>query len=37
MKDYIVSKPICVIDGQGGGMGAALVKALKQVYGESLV
>jgi NAD(P)-dependent dehydrogenase (short-subunit alcohol dehydrogenase family) len=25
---------ICVIDGQGGGIGAALIKRLKEVYGE---
>jgi hypothetical protein len=27
---------VCVIDGQGGGIGAALIKYLKQVFGESL-
>ncbi len=26
---------ICVIDGQGGGIGAALIKRLKEVYGEA--
>jgi NAD(P)-dependent dehydrogenase (short-subunit alcohol dehydrogenase family) len=25
---------ICVIDGQGGGIGAAIIKRLKEVYGE---
>jgi NAD(P)-dependent dehydrogenase (short-subunit alcohol dehydrogenase family) len=25
---------ICVIDGQGGGIGAALIKRLKEVYRE---
>ena len=25
---------ICVVDGQGGGIGAALIKRLKEVYGE---
>jgi hypothetical protein len=30
-------KTICVIDGQGGGIGATLVKHLKMVYGESVV
>jgi hypothetical protein len=27
-------KRFCVIDGQGGGIGAALIKHLKEVYGE---
>ncbi len=27
---------ICVIDGQGGGIGATLIKYLKQAYGESI-
>ncbi|MEW6595539.1 MAG: DUF3842 family protein [Thermodesulfobacteriota bacterium] len=29
-------KKICVIDGQGGGIGAALVKALRESYGEAV-
>jgi hypothetical protein len=29
-------KRVCVIDGQGGGIGAALVKALKETYGEAI-
>lgn len=29
-------KQICVIDGQGGGIGAALIKYIKQDYGESI-
>lgn len=29
-------KKICVIDGQGGGIGATLIKYLKEEYGESL-
>jgi len=29
-------KRICVIDGQGGGIGSALIKRLKEVYGESI-
>ncbi len=29
-------KRICVIDGQGGGIGATLIKRLKEVYGESV-
>jgi hypothetical protein len=31
-----VSKQVCIIDGQGGGIGAALIKYLKEAYGESL-
>ena len=27
---------ICVIDGQGGGIGGAIIKKLKQVYGETI-
>lgn len=29
-------KRVCVIDGQGGGIGVALIKALKAAYGEAL-
>ena len=29
-------KRICVIDGQGGGIGAMLIKCLKEAYGESV-
>jgi hypothetical protein len=29
-------KRICVIDGQGGGIGATLIKYLKEAYGESM-
>lgn len=29
-------KRVCVIDGHGGGIGAALIRALKQAYGESI-
>jgi Domain of unknown function (DUF3842) len=29
-------KRICVIDGQGGGIGAALIKHLKETYGETV-
>ncbi len=29
-------KKICVIDGQGGGIGATLIKYLKEAYGESI-
>ena len=29
-------KKICVIDGQGGGIGAVIIKKIKAVYGESV-
>ncbi len=29
-------KKICVIDGQGGGIGSAIIKKLKVVFGESV-
>jgi hypothetical protein len=29
-------KRICVIDGQGGGIGSAIIKRLKDAYGESI-
>ena len=29
-------KRICVIDGQGGGIGATIIKALKNNYGETV-
>jgi hypothetical protein len=29
-------KRICVIDGQGGGIGATIIKALKNQYGETI-
>lgn len=29
-------KRVCVIDGQGGGIGAAFIRHLKATYGESL-
>lgn len=29
-------KRICVIDGQGGGIGAAVIKKLKEKYGEAV-
>ena len=31
-----MKKRICVIDGQGGGIGATLIKYLKATFGESL-
>lgn len=30
-----MKKRICVIDGQGGGIGAAIIKHLREIYGES--
>jgi NAD(P)-dependent dehydrogenase (short-subunit alcohol dehydrogenase family) len=32
-----VTKRICIIDGQGGGIGATLIKYLKEALGESVV
>jgi hypothetical protein len=29
-------KRVCVIDGQGGGIGATVIKYLKEAYGESI-
>jgi hypothetical protein len=31
-----VRKKICVIDGQGGGIGSTLIKKIKEVYGETI-
>ena len=31
-----MKKRICVIDGQGGGIGAALIRHLKEAYNESI-
>ena len=31
-----MQKRICIIDGQGGGIGGTLIKYLKEAYGESL-
>ena len=31
-----MSKRICVIDGQGGGIGATVIKYLKEAHGESV-
>jgi hypothetical protein len=36
-KDFDVTKRICIIDGQGGGIGATLIKYLKEAFGESVV
>jgi hypothetical protein len=32
-----VTQRICIIDGQGGGIGATLIKYLKEAFGESVV
>lgn len=32
-----MTKRICIIDGQGGGIGATLIKYLKEAFGESVV
>ncbi|MBI5580247.1 MAG: DUF3842 family protein [Deltaproteobacteria bacterium] len=29
-------KRVCIIDGHGGGIGAAVIKALKEAHGESI-
>ena len=29
-------KQVCVIDGQGGGIGSAVIKKLKEFYGETI-
>ncbi len=34
--DLTLHKRICVIDGQGGGIGATLIKYLKSAYGETI-
>jgi len=31
-----LKKTICIIDGQGGGIGATLIKYIKEAYGESV-
>ena len=31
-----MKKTICIIDGQGGGIGATLIKYIKEAYGESV-
>jgi hypothetical protein len=36
VEEKTLPKRICVIDGQGGGIGATLIKGLKQAYGESV-
>jgi hypothetical protein len=36
IKAAKIMKKICVIDGQGGGIGATLIKYIKKTYGESV-
>lgn len=36
LRETMVQKRICVIDGQGGGIGATLIKYLKAEYGEKV-
>jgi hypothetical protein len=31
-----LKKTICIIDGQGGGIGSTLIKYIKEAYGESV-
>jgi hypothetical protein len=35
-KEIILLRRICVIDGQGGGIGSTLIRYLKEAYGESI-
>jgi hypothetical protein len=35
-KGKAVQRRICVIDGQGGGIGATVIKYLKEAFGESV-
>lgn len=32
-----MSKKICIIDGQGGGIGATVIKYLKDAFGDSVI
>ena len=36
MSGSVKRKRICVVDGQGGGIGSVIIKRLKEVYGESV-
>ncbi len=36
MSGSVKRKKICVIDGQGGGIGSVIIKRLKEVYGETV-
>lgn len=36
MTDMNAMKRICVIDGQGGGIGSAIIKKIKEIYEETV-
>ena len=36
MSGSVKRKKICVVDGQGGGIGSVIIKRLKEVYGEAV-
>ena len=36
MSGSVKRKRICVVDGQGGGIGSVIIKRLKEVYGEAV-
>ncbi len=36
MSGSVKRKKICVVDGQGGGIGSVIIKRLKEVYGETV-
>jgi hypothetical protein len=36
IDETIVMLKICIIDGQGGGIGAAVIKRLKEIYEETI-
>jgi hypothetical protein len=36
LSGSVKRKKICVVDGQGGGIGSVIIKRLKEVYGEAV-
>ena len=36
VNEIVIMLRICIIDGQGGGIGAAIIKRLKSAFGESV-
>ncbi|BBO71279.1 hypothetical protein DSCA_52090 [Desulfosarcina alkanivorans] len=36
MAQPVARKTICVIDGQGGGIGSTIIKKIKELFGESV-